>query len=928
MKIRQLRDDGLVARFLGALARAIIAHRAWFLYPQILLFGLSVLYTIKYLEFDTSRNNLVGANKKYHQNFLSFKKEFPTQDDIVVVVESENPEKNRQFVERLGAKLDAEPKVFHDVFYKGDLKLMGRKALLFVPESDLLELNKTLKDYSPFITQFTKTTNLTSLFNMVCKQFRTAKREANAENESMVKALPALERIVTQARQSLLRSGTPPSPGLTALFNAGEQAEQEMYITFGAGRIYLVTAQAPTDDLNDDAVYRMRELVEETRLEVPGLNVGITGEPVLELDEMAQSQKDTTVATIVSLVLCALIFIYGYHETGRPVKATVSLVVGLAYTLAFATVAVGHLNILTITFVPILIGLAIDYGVHLISRYEEELRRGRTREEALIKAMVYTGQGIFTGAFTTAGAFLAMGFTDFKGIQEMGVICGGGLLICLIPMMTMLPALLLRGHQETSERQWGSFADKRAKIENFWLQRPAWVIGITVALCVAAGTQIGKVTFDYNLLNMQSEGLPAVEFEKDLINATNTAPNETNSAPKSVLYAAVIATNLEQAVHYTQLLTNLSTVSGVESMTKYLAEDSTRKRAIIGHVKRDLSTVNFSEPDQRPVNIPELSATLYSTYGYLGAALDEIGDKEPELRRQLESLRHEIEALRKEMYRGSPGRVESNAVKLAAFQTALFEDLRDTFRALQTQDDSGPLRAEDLPQALHDRFVGVTGKYLLMVNPKKDVWNRENQKEFIQEIERIDRDVTGTPVQLYHYTDLLKNSYVQAAWYSLAAITILVFIHFRSVTTVVLALLPVAIGSLWLGGLMGLLGVPLNPANIMTLPLVIGIGVTNGIHILNRFAEEQTANILARSTGKAVLVSGLTAMAGFGSLILARHRGIHSLGCVMTAGLATCMIAGLTFLPALVNLLIGSRPDSKQPSVDNARSTLGREEPR
>jgi len=102
---------------------------------------------------------------------------------------------------------------------------------------------------------------------------------------------------------------------------------------------------------------------------------------------------------------------------------------------------------------------------------------------------------------------------------------------------------------------------------------------------------------------------------------------------------------------------------------------------------------------------------------------------------------------------------------------------------------------------------------------------------------------------------------------------------------------------------MGFFGVPFNPANIMTLPLVIGIGVTNGIHILNRFAEEQTPNILARSTGKAVLVSGLTTIAGFGSLILGEHRGIRSLGYVMSVGLATCMIAGLTFLPAILNLI-------------------------
>ena len=156
----------------------------------------------------------------------------------------------------------------------------------------------------------------------------------------------------------------------------------------------------------------------------------------------------------------------------------------------------------------------------------------------------------------------------------------------------------------------------------------------------------------------------------------------------------------------------------------------------------------------------------------------------------------------------------------------------------------------------------------------------------------------------------------------------LVLFHFRSAFAVALSLVPVAVGFLWLSGIMGVFHIPLNPANIMTLPLVIGIGVTNGIHILNRFAEEQTPNILARSTGKAVLVSGLTAIAGFGSLILGKHRGLQSLGYVMSIGLAVCMIAGLTFLPALLNLLVRVNLRTKRPSADNARSTLGREEPR
>jgi hopanoid biosynthesis associated RND transporter like protein HpnN len=646
--------------------------------------------------------------------------------------------------------------------------------------------------------------------------------------------------------------------------------------------------------------------------------VGLTGEPVLDYDEMTQSKKDITLASIVSLVLCALIFIYGYNETGRPVKATICLVVGLAYTLAFTTLTVGHLNILTITFVPMLIGLAIDYGVHLITRYEEELRHGKTEEAALTKAMVFTGQGIFTGALTTAGAFLAMAFTNFKGIQEMGIICGGGLLVCLIPMMTMLPVMLLRGRQNVIDHQTTEDA-ARARIENIWLQRPALVMGITAGLCVAALFEARKVYFNYNLIEMQSPSLLSVVFEHKLL----------DSADKSLLYGAVMADSLTNAIDLAEKIKRLPVVADVEPpFYGDFLKDQSEKLKLVGEIKQQIATLEFGAPDPRPVEVYDLSRTLYGLSGYLGNALVEVGTNDPALTRQLVDLRQAIEDLRKAMLRGDAAALAEHADKLALFQQALFADLIGTFQLLQHQDNRAPLRVEDLPPALHDRFVGVTGKFLLQIYPKEDVWQRDHQEKFVTALRTVDKNVTGTPVQLYEYETLLKDSYVQAAWYSLTAIALMVFFHFRSLGAVILSLLPVGLGTLWLAGLMGWFGISINLANIMTLPLVIGIGVTNGIHILNRFAEERTPGILSRSTGKAVLVSGLTAIAGFGSLILAEHRGIRSLGCVMATGLATCMLAGLTFLPALLNLLGRWRPLIKQPSADNSPSALGQEEPR
>ena len=926
-------------RLLKWLADAVYLHRGAFFWPQVVLVGLCVWFTIAKLGFRTDRSSLVGGDKEYHRIYMEFRKEFPVEDDIVVVVESDRMEKNRQFVERLGAKLEAakvkmevrpgsketyETNLFTHLFYKGNLKMMGRKALLFVPEPDLRTMDQTMKDFQPFLQQFARATNLLSMLDLVNDQIRTAREETNAQNIALIKALPALQRIIDQASDALNRAGTPPSPGIDALFGGGAEAEGKLYITCDQGRVYLATAQPAQPTKRAEALERLRQLVAETQLEVPGLNVGVTGELVLEKDEMAQSQKDTMLASILSLIGVALIFIYGYHGTGRPLKATLCLLVGIAYTMGFTTLAVGHLNILTITFVPILVGLAIDFGVHLITRYEEEVRRGRPERVAMEKAMVNTGLGIFTGAFTTAGAFFAMAFTDFNGIQEMGVICGGGLLVSLVPMMTLLPVLLLRGRQNVLDHELGPVlevkeaveVDRRARIENVWLRRPVMVILVTATLTALAIIPARKVIFDYNLLHMQSRGLPAVMFQDKLVKVS----------PRPVLFGAIVATNVADATNLIATLTNLPTVSTVDSMAPYLAADTSGKVETVRAIK-DLATAFRIRPaDTNVADVVGLNRTLFALQGYLEIIASKVTNAaDTSLRTQVLSLGKSASALRR---RVEVDDAKATAEKLALYQQALFADVRETFETLQNQEPAGGLRVEDLPESLRNRFIGVTGKLLLQVYPKGNIWDRAKQKAFVDDLRQVDPLATGTPVQLLEYTTLLKQSYQQAAVYALIAIALLVFIHFRKISCVVLSLIPVGVGSLWMLGVMGIFGIPFNPANIMTLPLVIGIGVTNGIHILNRFAEELHPSILARSTGKAVLVSGLTAIVGFGSLVVAKHRGIESLGWVMATGTATCMFVGLTFLPAILNLLDKHGWTIKKTQRDNAQSTLGREEPR
>ena len=889
-------SDTVFARLLRRLAGAVCRHPRWFVYPQIALALLGVLYSLAWLKLDMSRSHLVGTNLRQQRIFLKYRSEFPREDELAVVVQSGRMERNRQFVERLAARVAPQTNLFTDLFYKGDLATFGSKALLLVSTTELEGMRQTLHDCRPLIQEFAQADNFDSLFRLVNKQIRTSPGPNTNATETLVRHIPYLQLLIEQARQSLLRPGVPPSPGVESLFAGGQLAERSIYFTFDQGRVYLLTVHPKSEALTPKAIEELRRQIGATQAEVAGVNVGLTGEPVLEYDELRQAGHDSMAASILALFLGSVIFIVAYRQVWRPFKAALCLAVGLGYSLGFTTLAVGHLNILTITFVPMLIGLAMDFGIHFISRYEEEMRDRRTESEAIERAISLTGQGIIIGGMTMAAAFLAMALTDFRGIQEMGVTSGCGVLLCLIPMMTCLPLLLRCGRQNQLDHEMGPTRQRRLEIELLWLRHPVLVLGVTLLLCAGAASLFPRVHFDYDLLHLQSQALQSVVYENTLIEATGTA-----ATGSSTLHSEVIADSAAEARQYEEKLKRLPGVALVKSAAGYITEDQSRKLELIRSIKGELGALSFAPMDLSPVKLEPLSATLYDLAGYVGLASFFMHDSNPALAHQLKSLEGTIGELRFAMLRGEPRIPE----QLTLFQQAFFADLHQTLEGIKSQDTTGPLRPEDLPPVLRHRFIGVTGKYLVQVYAREDLWHHANQRDFLQELETVvpaDR-VTGRPSQLYQYSTLLKDSYEQAALYALIAITLAVFLQFRSLVAVALALLPVVIGTTWLLGWMGLVGIPFNPANIITLPLVVGIGVTSGIQVLNRFAEQQEPAILARSTGKAVLVSGLTAIAGFGSLMLANHQGIHSLGQVMSAGIAACMAATLFVLPALLRLL-------------------------
>ncbi len=878
-------------KLLGLLAGRVVNNPAILIWPQWLLILICPVITVLFLGFNTSRNDLVGDDKKYHKIYLKFLGEFESPEDLVVLVQSENFEKNREYIERLAQRVQSETNLFQRTYYKGNLVSLGDKALFFLDEPTLEKLDTTLERFGPFLNQFTTSTNLQSLFSGINNMFARATSSSNDENMQLVETIPALERIVNRAMEAMNRPGNPPSPGVEALFGNSEAASQSQYLSFDSGRVLLLTTQPRKDTRLRDVISRLRQFTEETRLEVSGVNAGVTGEPVLEFDEMQQAQRDMIQASIISFILVALVFIFGYHETGRPLKASLGLVVGLAYTMGYTTLTIGHLNILTITFAPILIGLAIDLGIHLVSRFEEEVSAGADRATAITTSMVETGKGIFSGALTTSGAFFAMAFTNFDGIREMGIITGGGMLLCLVPMMTLLPFLLLKGKQIRIDTRVARKKPLRHHVEQVWLTHPGKILMLCIAVTLFSVAMIPRASFDYNLLHLQTEGIASVSLEKKLL----------NTASKSILYCASIADDAEEAIARRDAFLELDSVASVDMLAEILNRDPSAGRELRESIVRRASDIQWQPIDEGPIDLKNLKLELWALTGYLKLALNQVdAEQNAAVFNELSSLLHSVQVLRDQL---NDERKTASIEQLRKYQTALLADIRLMFNNLADQEISSGLTIGDLPPALRARLIGRTGKYLLQVFPNSDIWERENQERFVTQLRSVDPDVTGTPVQLFEYTSLLVKSYLDAGQYALIAIIILALIHFRSIVAVILALLPVIMGSLWTVGWMVFNDIPFNPANIMTLPLVIGIGVTNAIHILNRYAEEGRIEFLSLSTGKAVLVSGLTTIAGFASLTLAKHQGIASLGMVMSFGVAACMIAALAFLPAALHFL-------------------------
>ena len=891
----------LLNRLFYLIERLAFRHSLIIIAFSLILAALSIWVTGEKLTFKTGRGDLVAKGLPYVKRYKEYRKHFKDLEGMVIVAEGGTPSRLAQFSESLAAKLKNHPDLFSQVIYKFDTSYFRSRFLLYLDPDDLKSLQEKLEEHQDFIESINSSPGLNPLLNQINTEISSGmvdslmtdflgEGDQEEEDKNDENDLNLLIRLLEEMNRSLEKNYIYQSPW-QSLFNDGEESLRDKGYLVSKNEKLLFILAVPNEDETSftgykDSVYSARDLIAEVKKDFPEIEVGLTGEDVISTDEMVTTQKDVELASKIALAGVALLFIIAFKGIVKPLLAVFSLLIALAWSLGFTSLTVGHLNILSVVFTTILIGLGIDFGIHILERFKEERQSGNDILPALQKTLQGTGQGNFSGAITTAMAFGAMVLTDFIGIVELGWIAGWGILFCMIAMILLLPALV------TVEEKWRTphypkFKEKPvtariSKLDSFFDHYKLIIIVCTVLVGVAS-LSLRKNFFDYNLLNLQAKGTEAVRYEMRIL----------ENAGRSAWSAAFLADSLEEVREKEAKLKTLPTVENVESIAAMVPENQKENAEYVKENLASMLNEIYVEEEDEPFSLKALKKTLkrirFKLQGREGKE-----DKVAQAAREIDQFSKGVESLQPDLA----------AARLEKFSEELFVDYRGLMEELKQNADPQFVEISGLPKSLRERFISEQGKYLITVFPSVDIWNLEKRQAYLKDLRSVDPHVTGSAVHMFNSTRLMTEGYINGGIYAMTAIIIYVFAVFRNLRTVIFILLPVFVGSIWTLGIMDVFNLKLNMANLVILPLILGIGVVNGIHITHRYREEEdkTKVVLGKSTGQAVVLSSLTTIIGFGSMMVADHYGVFSLGLVLSLGVLCCLIASITFLPALLKL--------------------------
>ena len=854
-------------RFVAGRPRSTLIGASAFSVLALVLSGL-------HLGVVSDTDELFDPDLRFRQLRTQVEEALPLRaDTILVVVDGPNQFVAGDAALELTARVRAEGDPFAAAFAPGLGEFFETHGFLYLEIDELEDLADRLAQAQPFLAALRRDPSVRGVF----AQLEQAARNLDEQVEGGLDLSTVLEGMLQAVRDSERLDPHPQAFGDLVL--GGVDSE---------GRVRRFVIVKPMLDRGDfvpagAAIDRLREILAEYDYARRGIEVAITGDRALEAEEFSIVERQARFAGLASLLMVSGILWLALGSWRLILAAITTLLMGLFWTTGFAALAVGHMNLISVTFIVLFIGLAIDFAIHFTMWYQELRLGGVDHIGALDETARGVGGSLALCAVTTAVGFYAFVPTPYLGLAELGLISGTGMLLSLLASLTVLPAAISLGDPDAPLQVPVS---RGLSLPSWPVRRPRTVVTAALVLAGAAGFLLPQLDFDANPLSVRDPSSESVIAFEELI-----ADDAVNPWSIDVLVSDLIAAERLAARAET-----LPSVREARTLASYVPEAQADKLLIIENLAFMMEVPTGGEPEP-----PELADDLAGIRSFrlsLAGLEDAPGDT---------GLSEVAARLGRELDRFVDG-LEGDGAAVEALRAALVDAILDQLDRL----DRGLLAEEvelaDLPPALRDRMVAADGAALVEIYPAEDLNDDEALARFVEEVRRIAEDATGTSVYMFEASNTIMRSLQQALATALALLTLVVFAWWRSVRDTSLVLAPLLLAAATTGAFAVLVGLSINFADVIVVPLLLGIGVDSGIHLVHRHrGGDATHGLLATSTPRAILWAALTTIASFGSLGFSTHLGIASLGQLLCLGVAVTLAANLVFLTALLTLTERSR---------------------
>jgi hopanoid biosynthesis associated RND transporter like protein HpnN len=818
-----------------------------------------------WLGVTTDTGGMFSASLPWKQRSAALATEFPQNDKLIVaVIDARIPEEAEATATALAYALRTDHTHFTSIEQPDALPYLQKNAFLLVPPAELQDVLDRVTDAQPFLGQLVADPSLRGLCAALGLVVQGAQHGVNVTG--MAGAMQNFNIALAAA------AAGHPQPLSWQDLLGGKLAEQ-------AGRYRFVLAKPVLDYGALQPGGQATEVVRRIAANLPYVTkhdarVRLTGQVVLDDEEFA-TVAEGAVGGLIGSFLLVTMWLYLAVRSWRlmlPIVAT--LVLGLLLTTGFAAAVIGTLNLISVAFAVLFVGIAVDFAIQFAVRYREQVHEHPTMTEALCETGRLSGAQILVAAFATAAGFLAFAPTKFLGVAQLGIIAGVGMLIAFICTMTFLPAMLRVCHPGGEAREVGFAIGDR--LDNL-VRRVRWpIIGLFFALAAVGGVLASHIGFDGNPLDTKDQRTEAVRTLHDLMSVPITNPY-TIQALLPTLADAQAAGQRYAALKQTQTVLTLNSFVPAQQAEKLAAVQDVA--SLLASTLTPPAHVPPVTPDALRHATAALAASLTAADGVLkpGDPLHGIGEDVAKLS------------------------TAPDATLLAA-NDALTRFLPPQLDRLRVALDVHPVTLADVPTELRDDWLLPDGRARVQALPSSVVSNGHAMRSWVKAALKAVPDSSGSAVYILKAADTITGAFQIAAYSAIGAIAVILAIALRRPLDVLLVMTPLAISALLTALLLRLSGMSLNFANIIALPLLLGVGVSFNIYFVMNWRSGMT-RFLGTATARAVLFSALTTSTAFGSLALSRHPGTASMGVLLLMSLGCTVTTTLVFVPALLAVL-------------------------